>query len=203
MERAYCMKNFLRITAIILFSSFAVTSGSYAATHNDTVFFKNTAAQIDGTSEMVLPLFSGTATASICDMNEAVVESTEIIASFPGMYNIHPDELDAVVVNLFEDELQMSIEPSNESQGVTPDFACMDPPYNCPANVKSEFIGARCVVTHCGTGACPSCPSIIPGLAIKSWCSYGCIRDKKVVGGCFGFWSRIGNRWLGPFCIAG
>jgi len=199
------MKKFvLGVAALFLFGSFAASSGAFASTHDEAVFFKNAAGQIDGTCEIELPLFSGTATASTCDMNRSAFESTELANQFPDVYIIDPDEPDAAALNWLENEMRMSIDPSYEPLGITPDFTCMDPPHNCPANVKSEFVpGAVCVVNACGLGACPTCPSFIPGLAIKAWCAYGCMKGSKVVGGCFGFWTRIGNRWLGPYCLAG
>lgn len=199
------MKKFhLHIVAVIQFSSFAITSGSSASTH-DRLGIAETVdhSRFDETSEMRLPLFSGTATSSTCEVTVAA-ESGEMNTPFHGADNIPPDEPDGAMLNWLENEMQMSIDPRNEPQAIIPDFTCMDPPHNCPANVKSEFLpGAVCVVTSCGLGACPSCPSFIPNLAIKAWCAYGCMKGSKVVGGCFGFWTRIGNRWLGPYCFAG
>ena len=194
-------KILLRISSIVLFASLAVASRAFASTHDDRAFFKNAADQIGETSEMRLPLFSDTATASMCDTT-AAAESAENVDPFPGAYIMRPDEPDAAALNWLENEMQMSFDPSCESQGIIPDFTCMDPPHNCPANVKCPDLagGALCVVTSCGKGECPTCPKLFPGI-ITAWCAYGCMKGSKVVGGAYGFWVRFLG-WRGPVCFS-
>lgn len=104
-----------------------------------------------------------------------------------------------------QNELQMSIDSSIAPQVFVPDFTCMEPPYNCPANVKCPLSGAGnaiCVVTSCGTGACSTCPNFFGNSVILSWCAYGCMKGKDVVGGAYGFWVRFLG-WRGPMCFPG
>jgi hypothetical protein len=43
---------------------------------------------------------------------------------------------------------------------------------------------ASCQVTNCGEGVCPACPHFwnLDGLIVHGWCTYGCSRDKMLVG---------------------
>ena len=199
------MKNFhLGNVAIALFSFFAASSGSFASTLDDTGFSNINAHRIGETAETKLPLFSGLATPSTCDMTEEAVESAEIVDPPSGAYIVNPDEPDAVALNWLENEMQMSIDPTDEPQAFFPDFSCIEPPYNCPANVKCPELaaGTLCIVTACGTGACPTCPNFFGNAVIMSWCAYGCMKGKDVVGGAYGFWVR-GFGWKGPVCFPG
>jgi len=115
---------------------------------------------------------------------------------------IESEDLDAAFLAWMENEMQMSIDLTEASQGITPDFTCIEPPHNCPAKTKCQWLafgGAWCTVTSCGLGSCPICPGIFPGLVVKSWCAYGCMKGKNMVGGAFMINSRFG--WLGPVCI--
>lgn len=134
----------------------------------------------------------------ICTADRVQLSSAEALE----YSNLDSEEQAAAVLAWMENEMQMSLEPALESQGIVPDYSCMDPPYKCPATTKCPWLafgGASCNVTSCGTGSCPICPSIFPGLIVISWCAYGCMRGAKVVGGAFMIQSRFG--WLGPVCI--
>ena len=109
---------------------------------------------------------------------------------------------DAAALDWLAEQIQMSIEPTNMAQGIMPDYSCMNSPYDCPANTKCPWLapgGAICSVTSCGTGSCPICPAIFPAVIVKSWCAYGCMKGKEMVGGAFMIQTRF--RWLGPVCI--
>lgn len=45
---------------------------------------------------------------------------------------------------------------------------------------------STCILTGCGKGACPSCPSLfdIDALIVQKWCSYTCVstKDQSIVG---------------------
>jgi hypothetical protein len=186
------MTNFLMgVGALIVFASFSVVSGALASTRDDVGISKNAADQNGETPEM-------------CDMHEAAVESTEKVDPFAGTEFIDPDEPEVAALKWLENEMQMPIDPSNEPQAFFPDFSCIEPPHNCPANVKCPDLarGALCIVTSCGTGACPTCPNFFGNAVIMSWCAYGCMKGKDVVGGAFGFWLRFSG-WKGPVCFAG
>jgi hypothetical protein len=195
------MKNLhLRIAAIVLFSSFAATSASFASTHDDALF-ENVANQTGDAAEMRLPLFSSAATASMCGMNEAAVEFAELVDPFDAQSIIDPDQPDAAVLHWLETEMQMSIDPTNTPQGIRPDYSCSRAPYNCPVNQACPLAGGAssfCTVTGCGMGECSACPVKTPGLIIKSWCSYGCMKQSTVVGGAFLLLTSWG--W-GPVCL--
>ncbi len=87
-----------------------------------------------------------------------------------------PEKTETAALDWLQNELQMSIDSSIAPQGFVPDFTCMEPPYNCPANVKCPLSGAGnalCIVTSCGTGACRTCPNFFGNSVILSWCAYG------------------------------
>ncbi len=188
----------LRIAAIVPFCSFAVTSGSFASTHDDIAVSKNVAHGIDTTADSTLPLFSGSAAASVCDMNEAAVESTEIVDSFPGASIIDPDDPEAAALNWLENEMQMSIDPSGEPQGYTAGWSCTRPPFNCPT--YQSCYGSVCKINECGEGKCSFCPVNPPFRIVKSWCTYTCMKGPNVVGSAFGF-RLAADLWWGPTCL--
>ena len=70
---------------------------------------------------------------------------------------------------------------------VKPKYECQQQ-FGCPATDICSFDGyaesAYCVVTGCGEGACPSCPSIfdLDKLIVKGWCSYTCMVGYEIVG---------------------
>jgi RHS repeat-associated protein len=53
-----------------------------------------------------------------------------------------------------------------------------------------------CLLTDCGTGACPTCPPGFENLVIKAWCSYTCYKKNCPSGGAliliakFGLYSK-------------
>jgi hypothetical protein len=115
---------------------------------------------------------------------------------------VEAKDMDATVLAWIENEIQMSIDSTDTPQGIIPDFTCIEPPHDCPANTRCPWLapgGTLCSVTSCGLGSCPICPGIFPGLIVKSWCAYGCMKGKDMVGGAFMINSRFG--WLGPVCI--
>lgn len=57
-----------------------------------------------------------------------------------------------------------------------------------------------CRIDECGTGTCPSCPNLWGNILIKSWCTYKCTRDGKVVGSAFELNAHF--KYLGPICFS-
>lgn len=113
------------------------------------------------------------------------------------------EELEQVVLPRIQEQIQMSIDLGFVPQGNTTKFACLQPPYNCPANERCPLRGGGqsiCVVTDCGTGTCPTCP-IFGNLVVTSWCSYVCFDGGKAVTSAAGLWIRqIGWYFM---CIGG
>ncbi len=155
---------------------------------------------------VTLALLSTMTIASMGDTAEAAEEGAEPAPLTDVVAESSLDEaedIDAAVLAWMENEMQMSIDLSEAPQGFIPDYTCIEPPLNCPANVKCPELGnAHCIVTSCGKGECPTCPKLIPGAVITSWCAYGCMKGSKVVGGAYGFWARFLG-WLGPVCFPG
>ncbi len=143
---------------------------------------------------------------SIATMGDTAIATAEPVQSLdvppPDGNFIDLEEVDADILAWMANETQMSIDPSDALQGIKPDFTCMDPPHDCPAKTQCQWLafgGALCTVTSCGLGSCPICPSIFPNVIVKSWCAYGCMKGKTMVGGAFMIQTRF--RWIGPFCI--
>lgn len=191
------------VVALALYGSFAAASGAFAGTHDNTGFSKLVDNQIDETpEEMRLPLFQCASTASMCDMTDAVDESAELVDPPVGAYIIDPDEPGAIIPASLMNEIQMSIDPTDALQGILPDDRCVEKPFECPYRTKCQWLafgGAWCTVTSCGTGSCPICPGMFPGVFVQSWCAYGCMKGTKMVGGAFMIQTRF--RWIGPVCI--
>ena len=73
-------------------------------------------------------------------------------------------------------------------------LALVKPKYECQKQVGCESTDAcsydgykglaYCVVTSCGEGACPTCPSIfnLDKLVVRGWCSYTCMLGEQIVG---------------------
>lgn len=89
----------------------------------------------------------------------------------------------------------------NEPAGVPLKMACVESPYWCEQNTRCEFLGGgSCVVTDCGLGECSICPTFFSRFRpIKAWCSYGCVKGNKVIGGAFILHTAV--KKLGPFCV--
>lgn len=85
--------------------------------------------------------------------------------------------------------------------GVLVNDACQEPPYLCEHTTSCPYEGGKalCVISGCGTGQCPWCP-FGGNLVFKSWCSFGCMKNGKVVMGAFKL-RTIFNNWNGPWCI--
>lgn len=176
---------------------------SIAIVNDAPEYSKDAVTPMPNGAELPRSLFSNLVMASNCNTNEAA----EMQEGSDWALNT-VDELEkteAAALDWLQNELQMSIESSIAPQGFVPDFTCMEPPYNCPANVKCPLSGAGnaiCVVTSCGTGACSTCPNFFGNSVILSWCAYGCMKGKDVVGGAYGFWVRFLG-WRGPMCFPG
>lgn len=198
------MKNFyLGNVAIVLFSFFAASSGSFASTRDDTGFSKNNAHRLGETPETTLPLFSDLATPSKCDMNDKAVVSAEFVEPFSDNYIIDPDEPEVATLNWLENEMQMSIDPTNAPQQVTAGWSCTRPPFNCPNYQRcplADGTSSICTVNECGEGKCSFCPVNPPFRIVNSWCTYTCKKGPAVVGSAFGF-RLAGDLWFGPTCL--
>ena len=85
---------------------------------------------------------------------------------------------------------------------VKPDFKkCVPEPYNCLDTLYFPFPDGRamCLVVACGSGKCSTCPDFFSNIAVRGWCSYGCMRGKEVVGSAMVFKTRWGDN--GPWGI--
>jgi hypothetical protein len=76
-----------------------------------------------------------------------------------------------------------SLDPSTIPEAVVKGKAdCVNE--HCGFTEKCEnWDGAKCIVTACGEGACPACPSIFPldKLVVDGWCSYTCVAKGQIV----------------------
>lgn len=66
----------------------------------------------------------------------------------------------------------------------------------CPKPWPPQIL---CRIDECGTGTCPSCPNLWGNILIKSWCTYKCTLDGKLVGGAFELNAYL--RYFGPVCF--
>ena len=75
--------------------------------------------------------------------------------------------------------------------GVSPKPECIEQfekfkcAYSTTCDYEDEKGSTNCVVTNCGKGVCPACPHFwnLDGLIVHGWCTYGCIRDNKMLMG--------------------
>jgi hypothetical protein len=178
---------------------------SIAAVNDTPEYSQDAIMPTPGGAELSRSLLSGSTMTVTCNVNKAAIEMEEGSDWTLDTSISEPRLTETAALDWLQNELQMSIDPSSEPQGFVPDFTCIDPPYNCPANVKCPLNGggnAICVVTSCGQGTCSACPIKSPGWVITSWCAYGCMKGKDVVGGAYGFWVRFLG-WRGPLCFPG
>lgn len=70
---------------------------------------------------------------------------------------------------------------------VKPKYECTSK-YGCMPTDTCDFPGhqghAYCVITNCGEGKCPTCPSWFgwDKLIVKNWCTYTCMLNYQIVG---------------------
>ena len=79
---------------------------------------------------------------------------------------------------------------------IVPKFDCMS--MGCPATVLCD--GSVCVVTDCGKGSCPACPSELKNLVIKGWCRYSCMKGSVQTGSALMLLTTPFDVKVGPIC---